>query len=219
MRDVCDFARYFIYKGTCCISDGEAGHDKLQKMLIFANLIHLARWDMLLFEEPVTTHQNGYAVEKIYTLYHSHQSPVKMESGYQETEFTKIEYDTMNDTITLFGKLPADELEELNRIFCFIERAEVHSSQMERSKAEPVIEPEILKREAARMTEVLEGLRRSRSHCSEAQSVAVSGVTFYFERDCISVDDQLLGQLEAFAEEAEDGAYTVYIDDGKLVIY
>ena len=46
---------------------------------------------------------------------------------------------------------------------------------------------------------------------------SINGVTFYY--DGFTLTDEVITQLEGFSLSAEDEAYSVYVDDGRLVIY
>ena len=50
------------------------------------------------------------------------------------------------------------------------------------------------------------------------QSKVINGVTFYYDDD-FELTDEIIDQLESFSILADDDAYTVYLDNGNLVIY
>lgn len=45
----------------------------------------------------------------------------------------------------------------------------------------------------------------------------INGVTFYYEG--FTLTDDMMDQLEGFSLSAEDDAYSIYLDNGRLVIY
>ena len=45
-----------------------------------------------------------------------------------------------------------------------------------------------------------------------------NGVTFYLYGD-LKLTDEIRNQLESFSLLADDDAYSVYVDNGRLVIY
>ena len=45
-----------------------------------------------------------------------------------------------------------------------------------------------------------------------------NGVTFYLYGD-LKLTDEIRNQLESFSLSADDDAYSVYVDNGRLVIY
>ena len=48
-------------------------------------------------------------------------------------------------------------------------------------------------------------------------SERINGVTFYY--DGFVLTDEMIEQLESFSLSADDDAYSVYVDNGRLVIY
>jgi hypothetical protein len=48
-------------------------------------------------------------------------------------------------------------------------------------------------------------------------SKSINGVMFYY--DGFILTDEIIDQLESFSLSADDDAYSVYLDDGRLVIY
>ena len=45
----------------------------------------------------------------------------------------------------------------------------------------------------------------------------INGISFYY--DGFQLTDDMIEQLESFSLDADDDSYTVYLDDGSLVIY
>ena len=50
-----------------------------------------------------------------------------------------------------------------------------------------------------------------------SESITINGITFYI--DSLLLTDDIMNRLTDFAQSADDKAYSVYLDDGKLVIY
>lgn len=219
MRDVGDFARYFIGRGVCTAGGGEDGCLRLQRMLIFANLIHLARHDCPLFDEPLTQSGGRFAIEKLRRLYESHSYPLKIESGAPLPVFCQREYETMDDTIKLFGSLSEAELEKLDETFGFMTAGCVHTSQISGPDKPAAVGRPVLKREALRMSQILAALKKTEEECGYLKCIRLCGVNFFYDPKELEPDGALCCILEDFARSADDTAYIVYMDDGKLVIY
>ena len=45
----------------------------------------------------------------------------------------------------------------------------------------------------------------------------INGITYYY--DGFELSDAIIEQLESFSLTADDDVYSMYMDDGKLVIY
>jgi len=67
-----DVALWFINQGLDNPSNTYDGNMKLQKLLYFAQLIYLAKYGDLLFEEPIYAYKNGAVVEKVRLTYKNH---------------------------------------------------------------------------------------------------------------------------------------------------
>ena len=77
MRDVYDFAKYFIKKGADSLPNTYDGNMKLQKLLTFADLISIAKYGKPLFNDPVLAFKNGCVVEKVRQRYKNDYSAKK----------------------------------------------------------------------------------------------------------------------------------------------
>ena len=69
MRDVYDFAKYFIKNGADSKPNTYDGNMKLQKLLVLSDLANIAENGKLLFPDPVLAFQNGCVVEKVRLRY------------------------------------------------------------------------------------------------------------------------------------------------------
>ena len=69
MRDVYDFAKYFIKNGADSLPNTYDGNMKLQKLLVFADMINVAEYGELLFDDEVLAFKNGCVVEKVRLRY------------------------------------------------------------------------------------------------------------------------------------------------------
>lgn len=64
MRDVYDFAKFFIKSGADSTPNTYDGNMKLQKMLVLSDMAHLARCRQPLFGDNILAFENGLVVEK-----------------------------------------------------------------------------------------------------------------------------------------------------------
>ena len=69
MRDVYDFAKFFIKNGADSSPNTYDGNMKLQKLLVFADLANIAEYGEPLFGDQVLAFKNGCVVEKVRLRY------------------------------------------------------------------------------------------------------------------------------------------------------
>ena len=66
-----------------------------------------------------------------------------------------------------------------------------------------------------RMREIISAYRETVNDVTASEMI--NGVTFYY--DGFALTDDMIDQLECFSLSAEDDTYSVYLDNGRLVIY
>ena len=66
-----------------------------------------------------------------------------------------------------------------------------------------------------RMREIISAYRETASDTAKYE--IINGVTFYY--DGFALTDDMIDRLESFSLSAEDDTYSVYVDNGRLVIY
>lgn len=218
MKDVYDYARYFIKNGYDTNPNTFDANMKLQKLLVFADLINLAKYNKPLFNDEIMAFQNGCVVEKVRKRYKYDYHGFKEESERYNPDFTIEEYDTLSETAAIFGKLSARELSELNHGFEFwkdsFSNSEVYSGYYDQSAS--VVSLESIKKELPKIQVVLDSYNESKQSCMQQETI--NGITFFYEPGTIEIDD-VTEQLYMFSTHAEDEAYTVFVEEGELVIY
>ena len=210
MRDVYDFAKFFIKNGADSIPNTYDGNMKLQKLLVFANLINLSQFDELLFGEEVLAFTNGCVVEKVRLRYKNDYYGLKRDSDRFEPDFTENEYKVLNMVLDIFGNATARELSELNHTFNFWKDAYKKGTD----KVKSVVNFRVQSDDVERMKEVLDAYQQSVN--GQTASEVINGVTYYY--DGVQLSDEIIDQLERFSLAAEEDVYSIYLDDGKLVI-
>lgn len=213
-----DFAKYFMKRGLDTDKNTYDGNMKLQKLLFFADLISLSEKGRLLFADPVSAFSNGCVVENVRLRYKNDYDELYRESACFEPDFTQDEYDVLKLTADIFGELSAKELSDLSHSFDFwkaaYERSKSPSGFKDKQMAEITVDemlPELNKIKA-----MVDSYRNN--EVNRAFKEVVGGVKFYYD-PTISMTDEIFEQLESFSATAEDKAYSVYLDNGNLVIY
>ena len=206
MRPAIDFAKYFIQSGN---DDNTLdGNMKLQKLLTFANLISYTKTGAPLFVEPMRAYERGCVVGDVrYRYRHDHANLIKLSKEFNPN-FNENEYDALQTTLSLFGHLSARELSEIQHQFDFWKIANKRPSQ-EIVKAD--IEPELW-----RIRSVLDAHEQSKKQCLNFEQI--NEITYYYEPG-FQFTDEIVQWLCEFSKTADETSYTIYYDDGELVIY
>ena len=71
------------------------GNMKLQKLLVLADMAHLAQYGQPLFKEDVLAFENGLVVEKVRLRYRNDYSGLKADSEKFDPDFSEEEYETL----------------------------------------------------------------------------------------------------------------------------
>lgn len=213
-----DFAKYFIKRGFDSQRNTYDGNMKLQKLLFFANFISLLQKRKLLFSDPILAFSNGCVVEDVRLRYKNDFACLCEESAVFEPRFSQDEYDVLTMTTDLFGNKPAKELSELNHQFSFWKNALQRSADINgfKNKDQAIVLPEDMVAEAEKMQAIIAAYLANKTE--RAFSEVINGVTFYYDPE-IEMSDSIIEELESFSKSAEDDTYSVYKDNGKLVIF
>lgn len=217
MRRAIDFAKIFIKRGLDTKCNTYDGNMKLQKLLFFANFISIAGNGKVLFREPIRAFSAGCVVEEVRLRYKNDYVSFCRDSEGFEPNLSQEEYDVINLTAEIFGHLSARELSDINHSFSFWKKAVEFSEHIDgfKDKNLAIVSYEEMLAESANIKEVVARFKANRKE--KAFKEIVNDVTFYFSTD-IEMTDDMLKQLENFSRQAEDNTYTVYNDDGNMVI-
>jgi|LSQX01.1.fsa_nt_gb uncharacterized phage-associated protein len=219
MRDVYEYAKYFIKNKLDTNPNTYDGNMKLQKLLFFANMISLASNDKPLFEEPICAFKNGCVVEKIRQRYKSDYNSFYNDSLNFNPDFSSEEYDILSDTKAIFGKLSAKELSEISHSYDFWNRSYRKSLNQYgfKCKEDSIIGINDMKAEIPKMKLILDAYHKNKM--VDQNSETINGVEFYYDSKEVEITEELLDELYDFSLSADEDSYTLYIDNGELVIY
>ncbi|MDD2494687.1 MAG: DUF4065 domain-containing protein [Tissierellia bacterium] len=219
MRDVYEYAKYFIKNKLDTNPNTYDGNMKLQKLLFFANMISLATYDKLLFEEPICAFKNGCVIEKIRLRYKSDYNSFYNDSLSFNPDFNIEEYDVLSDTVGIFGELSAKELSEINHSYDFWNKSYKNSVKLNgyRCKEDSIVDIDDMRTEIQKMKLILDAYHQNK--IIDQNNEIVNGVKFYYDSKEVEITDELLDELYDFSLSADEDSYTLYIDNGKLVIY
>lgn len=217
MRDVYDFAKFFIKNDADSMPNTYDGNMKLQKLLVFADLANIAEYGEPLFKDQVLAFKNGCVVEKVRLRYKNDYFTLKHDSEVYQPDFTEREYEILNLTMKIFGDASAAELSEINHTFDFWKLAFDNgtSSTGYHDKEQSVVDMMSQVEDVDRMREIISAYKEVANEATSCE--VINGVTFYYEGFVLT--DDMIDQLEGFSLSAEDDAYSIYLDNGRLVIY
>lgn len=217
MRDVYDFAKFFIKNGIDSTPNTFDGNMKLQKMLVLADMSYISRYKQPLFKENVLAFKNGLVVEKVRLRYKNDYFGFKKDSDQFDPDFNENEYEILRDVIGVYGHLSAKELSALNHTFKSWNQAYQDGMSddgyhiKERSIVDFSVYPEDIDAVGRSIKAYRETMRKP------SQYEIINGVVFYYNN--IAMTDELISILEDFSKECDDDAYSVCEEDGRLVIY
>lgn len=217
MSNAIDIAKFFIKRGLDTSRNTYDGNMKLQKLLFFANLISLSETGERLFSEPIRAFSNGCVVENVRLRYKNDFANFCSDSIAFEPDFTQDEYDILNLTTNIFGQLSARELSDLNHSFSFWKTAYQRSQQSDgfKDKDLAIIREDEMLAEVDRIKSVIKTYRANcvENSCREV----INGKTFFYSPD-FEMTDAIIEQLEEFSRFADEDAYSVYLENGSLVV-
>ena len=168
MRDVYDFAKFFIKNGADSMPNTYDGNMKLQKLLVFADLVSIAEYGEPLFSEQVLAFKNGYF-------------GFKHDSEIFQPDFSEREYAVLNLVMEIFGKASAKELSEINHTFNFWKLAFDNGTEINgyHDKAQSIVDMMSQIEDINRMREIISAYKEVSNDVTAWE--IINGVTFYYE--------------------------------------
>ena len=219
MKDVYEFAKYFIKKGLDSSPNTYDGNMKLQKMLVFANLVSIAEGKGKLFSEDILAYKNGCVVEKVRLRYKNDYYDFKKDSDNFNPDFSQSEYEILNKTIDIFGDASAKELSEINHTFDFWKNA-YQSSMLGNGNYNQqlaIVDIADIEKEIDKMKLILDAYENTQDDTDKFE--IINGVKYYYDSNEIELTDKVIEELERFSLDADEKTYSIYMDDGDMVIY
>lgn len=195
MRDVYDVAKYFIKNDADSFPNTYEGNMKLQSLVVFANMINFAKYGELLFDDVLPI-KDDCVVEKVRLRY---------ESDKFEQDFSDSENTVLNMAMSIFKSASAKELSEITHTFNFWKETDCTY------KSKSILHDE----DIDRMKEIVHAYQESSNDVMTRK--IINGISFYYNG--FKLTDDMIEELKSFTLNADDDSFTVYLDDGSLVIY
>lgn len=217
MKDVYDFAKFFIKCGADSTPNTYDGNMKLQKMLVLADMAHISQYRHPLFDENILAFENGLVVEKVRLRYRNDYYGFKADSEKFNPDFSEEEYETLNAVIGVYGSLTARELSDLTHSFRSWQQAYQNGTSDDgyHNKGKSVVNFNAFPEDIEAVEKAIKAYRETQK--SAPRYEIVNGVTFYYD-DLIMTDD-IITKLERFSQVCDDDAYSICEDGGRLVIF
>lgn len=218
MRDAYDFAKYYLKKGADSTPNTYDGNMKLQKLLVLADMAHLAEFHEHLFQDEVLAFENDPVVESIRLRYRNDYQGLKKDSENFAPDFDEKEYSTLNDILGVYGHLSARELSELSHTFKSWSQAYMRGTTGRyHDKKKSVIDMTAYPEDIAAVGKAIKAYRHTKEKVPRFE--LINGVQFYY--DDMEMTEEIISELERFSKSrsCEDDTYSVYMENGKLVIH
>ncbi len=221
MRDVFDYAKYFI-KNATGLNNSFDGNMKLQKLLVFSNLVNMVLNNEPLFEDKLYAFRNGCIVDTVRIRYRNDYSKLKKESESFEANFSDDELESLEMTLNIFDKLTAKELSDLNHEFDFWKDSYVDG------KNYCIVSDDSIKKELPIIESIIDSYK---NRSIDKKTEIVNGITFYYDPNNLDIDGtfvvdgktyNIMDELYNFtlSDELDENCYSIYVDEfGELVIF
>lgn len=216
MLKAIDVAKWFIKENCDTPPNSFDGNMKLQKMLYFAQLIHLTREGEPLFEDEIYAFENGSVVEDVRLEYKHNYLGLNKEARSCNKPFASSELTTMKTTKEIFCTLTARKLSDYNHLQYGWEEAYHRSLNLEtgfKDKEKSVISIDTIRaKDLSSIKKVLEAHALSSQKHYECE--IVNGVRFFYDPQEMAISDDISAQLEkACLDGCGDDAYSISLDE------
>lgn len=216
MNDAIPIAKALMHKGA----DRERANTKdgnmiINKLLYFAQLISLYKYEEKLFENDIYAFQEGCVVDDVRVKYLNNYNSMYAEAKlFDENELTDEEKFVLDKTLELFGDFSAEELSEITH---------GHKSWAENYEGSKVGDYFYMDRQKINIESLIENEVNWISNFLEEEEdddyefVTNNSIVFYYNPD-IYTEEEVKVVTRDF--KGVDDVYTVVKEeDGKAVIY
>lgn len=220
MEDAIVFAKYLIKECPSEFNNTLDGNMKLQKILFFANMIHLSYSGEMLFKDDIQAFEKGCVVENVRTKYRESYEDFVVESMNFYHNFTKEQYESLEKVNKIFGRLSADILSDLTHQFDFwkIRYEDSKNEDGNYDQNKNIITKEDMINEVEKISTILAVYDINNK--SEEKSLVINGTTFSFEED-FEISQDVISELNeiSLSPEFEDEYYGVCYKEKELMVY
>ncbi len=220
MVDVLDCAKYFM-KNATGLNNSFDGSMKLQKLLVFSNLVNMALNNKPLFKDRLYAFKNGCVVDSVRLKYKNAYLGLKKESESFKPNFSECELEALDITLNIFDKLSAKELSDLNHEFDFWKDSYVDGENY------CIVSNDNIKKELPIIKNIIDSYR---NRDKNKKTEVINGITFYYDPNNLNIDANFIVDGESYSimdelydftlNELDENCYSIYLDEfGELVIF
>ncbi len=194
---------YLVNTPVCDFGNSMDGNMKLQKLLTFANLIHYAQHNEFLFENDMYAFKNGIVVEDVRIPYYTNFNGYMKSLQTYSTDFKEDQLNSINMSISIFNKLSARELSDIQHELVTWQAC-YDNSLVEYGYDKKL---GIINRNNIKVEDV-EKLRKMINNYNENNEEEysfqeVNGITFYYEESEIPVSKEEIFEYLLLVSESE----------------
>lgn len=154
---------------------------------------------------------------QIRLRYKNDYAAFRRDSELYQPDLSEREYEVLKLVMEIFGDASPKELSDINHTFKFWKLAFENgtSSNGYHNKDMSVVDMMSQQSDVEKMREIISAYRETANDITASETI--NGVTFYF--DGFALTDDMIDRLESFSLSADEDTYSVYLDNGRLVIY
>ncbi|BAQ11493.1 hypothetical protein OXB_3023 [Bacillus sp. OxB-1] len=220
-------ASYLAKQPDCHFSNTFDGNMKLQKLLVFANLIHFTEYNEFLFPEEMFAFKNGIVVEDVrIPFHHDYFNYMNKLREHSDFELGNDQKNSIDMSISLFNKLSAKELSDLHHEM-ETWKIKYHKSRIGSfydKNISLIRNDEVLESDLAKLRKVIQGFKRNEKEQFACEKV--NGITFYFDPSEIELslsNESFMDYLEDLSRSVvlgeDDTFYLAYDEDQGIYYY
>lgn len=218
MRDAKEYAKIMIKKKlNNRYTDTKNGNLTINKMLYFAQLISLAKYDEVLFKNDIFAFENGSVVEDVRQEYkNNYQAMIEEAKSINIDELDEKEEDVIDETIRLFSGFSPEELSQITHshttwINSFEDSKDGNFYDMNKQKMSV---KSMQENEAEWIKNFFNIEKKKENYVSN--HLMDNKTIFYYDPNSYS-ESEIKKIISEF--DGSEEAYTVVKEDGKAVIY
>lgn len=206
-----DVAKWFLQNNDTLCADTGDSNLKLQKLVYYAQCMHLAAFETPLYVEKIQAWENGPVVREVYDQYRYHNLGGKATTE-EPIKFNGLQEDVLRVVNTIYGLKTADEL------VCLTHREEPwkEKENLVKYRVNPEIKVSRIKEYYTPLKEIFEVFS---DYSVEEHQYRTGSNTFIFQEGTkLSEEDKLI--IDEFAYDMVGNNFFVSRDaNGGLVIY
>lgn len=211
MLKAMDIAKWFIQRNCDNPRNKIDGNMKLQKMLYFSQVIHLARTGESLFCDPILAFERGSVVEEVRLRYKGGEFFQFIDEAIHfVADFSKEQLESLQITEAIFCNLNANELSDINHLHKSWDIAYKNSlvNGIPQKHLSEISIDNIKRYDLEKIKDLLEAYEITKN--MNGRHEVINGITFFYDEDEITMTDELIEELGKF--KGEEPAYRLCWD-------